>query len=134
MCWHPSLPLLLFGTEDGRIGVIDADSQRQTLLASYHKGVVYEVAWGAPLSPSSSATTATPTNDQSSGSESKEEEGGETEKQQQVEEEESGRRLVYRFVTFSPSSLLLPPSSCFFSSCRARLTFIFVLCVVVVSS
>lgn len=44
--WHPTeFGILAFGTDDGRIGLLDIYQQKLTLFSSYHRAVIYELEW-----------------------------------------------------------------------------------------
>lgn len=44
--WHPTIfGLLAFGTDDGRIGLLEVYQQKTTLFSSSHRGTVYQLEW-----------------------------------------------------------------------------------------
>lgn len=48
LSWHPSIEgRLAFGTDEGRVGIFDTLATKPPLLSrTYHKGTVYNLAWG----------------------------------------------------------------------------------------
>lgn len=55
LAWHPDKDnLLAFGTDEGRVGTVDAFAQRSipNFYDSKHKGTVYSLCWGPSVSAS----------------------------------------------------------------------------------
>ncbi|KAM4620896.1 gem-associated protein 5 [Polymixia lowei] len=55
LAWHPSKEgSLAFGTEDGKVGIYDAFSNKPPQISSsYHQKAVYRLAWGPAVPPMS---------------------------------------------------------------------------------
>ncbi|KAM9333778.1 gem-associated protein 5 [Pholidichthys leucotaenia] len=55
LAWHPKKEgLLSFGTDDGKVGVVDVFSNKlPQISSSYHKKTVYTLDWGPPVPPMS---------------------------------------------------------------------------------
>ncbi|XP_043925480.1 gem-associated protein 5 isoform X2 [Protopterus annectens] len=53
LSWHPAREgFLAFGTDDGKVGIIDTYSNKlPQISSSYHKKSVYTVAWGPAIPP-----------------------------------------------------------------------------------
>uniref|UniRef100_A0A8C4ZRC9 Gem nuclear organelle associated protein 5 n=1 Tax=Gadus morhua TaxID=8049 RepID=A0A8C4ZRC9_GADMO len=53
LVWHPSREgSLAFGTDDGKVGIYDAFSNKPPQISSsYHHKTIYRLAWGPPLPP-----------------------------------------------------------------------------------
>ncbi|KAG9351942.1 hypothetical protein JZ751_023193 [Albula glossodonta] len=55
LSWHPAKEgSLAFGTDDGKVGIFEAYSNRPPQISStYHRKTVYTLAWGPPVPPMS---------------------------------------------------------------------------------
>ncbi|XP_067085253.1 gem-associated protein 5 isoform X1 [Osmerus mordax] len=55
LSWHPAREgSLAFGTDDGKVGIYDAFSNKPPQISSsYHRKTVYTLAWGPPVPPMS---------------------------------------------------------------------------------
>lgn len=46
MSYHPTeVGIIGYGLDDGRVGIIDTYSQKQTQFLGGHRGTVYEISW-----------------------------------------------------------------------------------------